>query len=132
MLDYYLKLNSAHNIIISYMMQLYLQIYFCNIIVLTYSKSINHSFYIWIYWNQVNWSWVKITNYWILKVTIQLISYLVTVYNSSTYGLSSHEICHIIHPHIVVDHHHITASRFSNSNFLYTSCLFSFYRIATS
>ena len=67
MLDYHLKLKSAHNIRYDATSSTDIFYHKCNIIVLTQSKRINLSFYVWIYWNQVNWLWVKMTDYWNFK-----------------------------------------------------------------
>ena len=86
MLDYYLKLKTdSYNI--SYDATSSTGIILttsANIIVLTQNKSINHSFYVGMYWNQVNRLWVKISDYGNFKITVQLIGYPVTVHNSNT------------------------------------------------
>ena len=72
MLDYYLKSKSAHNI--SYDATSSTDIFYHKcIIVLTQKKSINHSFCVWIYWNQVNQLWVKIIDYWNFKNNCSII-----------------------------------------------------------
>ena len=64
------------------MMQLHLQIYSITIVVLMQqNRSINHSFYARIYWNQANQLWV-ITE--ILKIAVRLFSYPVKVHSSTT------------------------------------------------
>ena len=35
--------------------------------------------YVWIYWNQANQLWVKITDYWNFKITVHLIIYLLAL-----------------------------------------------------
>ena len=66
-LDYYIfmyiKLKSTLNI--RYDVTLSTDI--CDIIVLTQNKSLYRSFYVWIYWNQVNQLWENITDYWNFK-----------------------------------------------------------------